>query len=128
MIAARMKSAASYILILIGGLAVGIGIAKLPKLLEKPYQQGNYAAYYPDARTRVVVYGTSTCPFCAQTRDYLNRQKIAYADFNVDQSPQASRQFAALHGSAVPVILIGDRLITGFKPQAIDAALKALGR
>ncbi len=128
MILAKLKSLAVYAAILAAGLGVGVGVAKVPKLLEKPYMQGDYAAYFPDSKTRVVVYGTTTCPFCAKTRQYLNERKIAYADLNVDVSDKAQQEFKALKGSAVPVILIGDRLITGFKPAAIDDALQAVAR
>jgi glutaredoxin len=125
MLMSRLKTAAVYATILVGGLGVGLALAKLPKLLEKRYQHGDYSTYFPDASTRVVVYGTSTCPFCAKARAHLAKQQVAFADFNVDKSAAANQQFKALKGAAVPVILIGDRLITGFQPDVIDDALRA---
>lgn len=127
-ISARLKTLAGYLLILAAGLGAGLALAKLPKLLEKPYQEGDYSRYFPDARTKVVVYGTSTCPYCAKARNYLKRKNIAYADFNVDESDQARSEFQSLKGVGVPVILVGNRLITGFKPDAIDDAIRAASR
>jgi mycoredoxin len=128
MLKAKLKSLLMYGLVLAAGLLVGVGAAKLPKLLERPYQQGDFSTHYADAKTPVVVYGTTTCPFCAKTREYLDQHKIAYADFNVDQSESARKKYSELKVKSVPAILIGDRLITGFRPDAIDAALKVIGR
>jgi len=125
-IAGKLKSAGLYALILAAGLAVGLGAAKLPKLLERPYQTGDYTSHFAEAKSKVVVYGTTTCPFCAKAREYLAEKKVAFADFNVDKSDAAQKQYATLKVKAVPAILIGDRLITGFRPDAIDDALKAI--
>ncbi|MEV4779097.1 glutaredoxin family protein [Burkholderia sp. LMU1-1-1.1] len=122
---ARLKTTALYFLILAGGLGVGLAIAKLPKLLEKRYQQGDYSAYFSTSNVKVVIYGTSTCPFCAKARDHLTHKKIAFSDFNVDKSEIANEQFKTFKGTVVPVIIIGDRLITGFQPDVIDEALRA---
>jgi len=126
--AGKLKTAGLYALILAAGLAVGLGAAKIPKLLERPYQTGNYTSHFAEANSKVVVYGTSTCPFCAKAREYLASKKVAYADFNVDTPGPAREKYAALHVKAVPAILIGDRLITGFRPEAIDDALKAVAQ
>jgi glutaredoxin len=125
MLITKLKAIALYLVILAGGLGVGLALAKLPKLLEKRYQQEDYSSYYAGHDTKVIVYGTSTCPFCAKARAYLSQNKIVFVDFNVDKSESANKQFKALKGSAVPVILIGDRLITGFQPDVIDDALRA---
>lgn len=124
----KLKTAGLYALILAAGLGVGLGAAKIPKLLERPYQTGNYSTHFADANSKVVVYGTTTCPFCAKARDYLAEKKVAYSDFNVDKSDVAQQKYKTLNVKAVPAILIGDRLITGFRPDAIDDALKAISR
>jgi glutaredoxin len=125
-IARNLKTAALYALILAAGLAVGLGAAKLPKLLERPYQTGDYSSHFASVESKVVVYGTTTCPFCAKAREYLAEKKVAYSDFNVDKSEAAQQKYKTLNVKAVPAILIGDRMITGFRPDAIDDALKAI--
>jgi mycoredoxin len=125
-VAGKLKTAALYALILAAGLAVGLGAAKIPKLLERPYQTGNYSSHFAEANRKVVVYGTTTCPFCAKAREYLSGKNVVFADFNVDKSDAAQKKYATLKVKAVPAILIGDRLITGFRPDAIDEALKTI--
>lgn len=128
MIASKLKTVMLYALILAAGLLVGLGAAKLPKLLERPYQTGNYSSHFASLNSKVVVYGTTTCPFCAKAREYLAEKKVAYSDFNVDNSEEARNKYKTLNVKAVPAILIGDRLITGFRPDAIDDALKAVAQ
>ncbi|NVE01016.1 glutaredoxin family protein [Massilia sp. BJB1822] len=124
MIGKKLKTAAAYVVILAAGLGAGLAIAKLPAMFKKPYVEGNYAAYFPDTATKVVVYGTETCPFCIKTRAYLKEHNIAFADLYVDQSEKAKKEFAQLGGGGVPMILIGNRRIEGFNQAAVEDALK----
>ncbi|WP_255756506.1 glutaredoxin family protein [Massilia sp. erpn] len=124
MIGKKIKVVAVYILILVAGLGVGLGLARLPAMFKKPYVEGNYAAYFPDTRTKVVVYGTETCPFCIKTRAYLKERNIAFADLYVDNSEKAKKEFGQLGGGGVPMILVGNRRIEGFNQAALDDALK----
>lgn len=126
MVAEKLKVIGAYTVVLAAGLTVGLAAAKLPKLLERPYQEGNYANHFANPNSKIVLYGTTTCPFCAKARKYLSEKKVDYSDFNVDVSDTAHKKYASLNVKSVPVILIGDRLITGFRPEAIDDALKAI--
>ncbi|WP_323144523.1 glutaredoxin family protein [Massilia phyllosphaerae] len=123
MFAKTAKNVVIYGLILVGGLAVGRYLPQLAQMVMPKYQQGDFAAYYPDAKTRVVVYGTETCPYCAKARAYLKERQVAFGDFDVAKSEKGKQDFAKLGGKAVPVILIGDRQLVGFNQAAIDAAL-----
>jgi len=127
MLANRFKSAVTYILIVAAGLLIGLIAPQLFKVLKPAYSTGDYSAYYPDANTRVVVYGTDTCPYCLQARAYLRERAIPFIDRDVDNSDQGRRDFAALGKRVVPVILVGDRLLTGFNKKHLDAALAKAG-
>jgi mycoredoxin len=126
MFAKTAKNLLVYALILAGGLAIGHYVPEAVRMFKPKYSEGNFAAYYPDARTRVVVYGTETCPFCAKTRAYLKGRNIAFGDFDVDKSDKGKHDFGELGGKSVPVILIGNRKLVGFDQKAIDAALDQL--
>lgn len=126
MFAKTAKNLVVYGLILAGGLAVGRYLPQVAQMVMPKYNQGDFAAYYPDAKTRVVVYGTETCPYCAKARAYLKERQVAFGDFDVAKSEKGKQDFAKLGGKAVPVILIGDRQLVGFNQAAIDAALDKL--
>jgi glutaredoxin len=126
MFAKKAKNLAVYAAILGGGLAIGHYLPQAVRMVMPKYSEGNFNAYYPDAKTKVVVYGTETCPYCARTRAYLKERNIAFSDFDVNKSEKGKHDFGELGGKAVPVILIGDRKLVGFDREAIDAALGKL--
>jgi glutaredoxin len=92
------------------------------------YVSGHYADVFQRAGKPVVLFSTSTCPYCQHTRDLLRAQSVDYEDLVIDQSPEAKRQFEALAGSAVPVLFIGDRRITGFHEDTIRESLALIRR
>jgi len=88
---------------------------------------GDYSTYYPGGKTSIVLYGTDTCPYCIQARAFLRERNIAFIDRDVSASTQGRREFAQLGRKAVPVILVGERLLTGFNPDHLESALVKAG-
>jgi glutaredoxin len=123
MILKTTKNLLIYGLILVTGLALGHYTPRLVRMLTPDYSEGNFSAYYPDAKVKVALYGTETCPYCAQAREYLRKRQIAFVDLDINNSEKGRRDFSALGGKGVPLILIGSRQMNGFYPAAIDAAL-----
>ncbi len=121
-----LRTVFSYLLIIAAGIAIGTIAPRVPQWLKGDYTEGNYTAYFPDPATKVVMYGTSTCPYCAKARAYLNERGIAYADYDVQNSP-AAQEAGKFEGKGVPLILIGNRRIEGFNPPVYDDALKNAG-
>lgn len=126
MIHKHIKTTAAYMAILAAGLGAGYGLSLLPALLKSNYTEGNYAAYFPDNKVKVVLYGTDWCQFCAKTRAYLTEHHIPFTDLDIEKSPLAKQQHAALGGGGVPVLLVGNRKIQGFNSGAIEAAVKKI--
>lgn len=73
----------------------------------------------------VVLYATTWCSNCAQTRKFLKANNIPYFEYDVDNSSEGQRQFKQLHGTGVPVILVKNSVIRGYDPDAIMQAAKA---
>ncbi len=122
----HVKTVLTYLLILVAGLGTGLVVANAPKWFKKPYVEGNYAQYYPDAQTKVVMYGTQSCPYCGKARELLRAKNVRFADLDVQHSPKAQKEFEQLGGTGVPVILIGNRRIQGFNQDAIEEALEVV--
>jgi glutaredoxin len=124
----HLKSVAGYVLVLAAGLGGGYVVAHAPAWLKPNYTEGNYSAYFPDAQTKVVLYGTSWCPHCADARAYLHKQNVKFVDLDVEKNPTAGAQYKQLGGEGVPTILVGNRRIQGFNADAIEAALQKLDK
>ncbi len=122
----KVKVFLSYALVMIAGLVIGYAAINLPRWLKSPYTEGDYAQYFPNPSTKVVVYGTQTCPFCVKTRELLTSQNISFADFDIEKLDKARQEFLKLGGEGVPLIIIGNRRIEGFNPTQIEAALATL--
>ena len=73
----------------------------------------------------VVLYATSWCPNCANTRKFLKAKNIPYFEYDVDRSSEGQKQFKQLHGNGVPVILVKNTVIRGYNPNAILAAVNS---
>jgi glutaredoxin 3 len=57
--------------------------------------------------------------------EYLSQKGIVFTERNVGKDPKAREELMALGLLSLPVIIIGDKRLTGFNPKAIDAALGA---
>lgn len=121
---ATAATAKLTVIIALGALA-GYGGGELMRQWQQPgpTEQGDYSAYYQTAGAHVVLFSTSTCPYCKQAREYLAERGVPYKDFVVDESKDSERLFGELGESGVPVLLAGDTLVRGFNPKAYAAAL-----
>ncbi|ABG04571.1 Glutaredoxin-like protein, YruB [Rubrobacter xylanophilus DSM 9941] len=74
--------------------------------------------------SKVVVFTTSSCPWCERAKRYLRERGVAFKEVNVERDPGAARDLVRRTGSTgVPVIKIGGKWIVGFDRQRIDQEL-----
>ncbi len=126
MVHKSVKTVAVYALILALGLGAGHALPQVWQMVKPKYNTGDFKAFHPNAKTQVVVYGTATCPYCIQARDYLKQRKVAFGDFDVKDGGKGQRDYATLGAKVVPVILIGNRRLEGFNEKAVADALEEL--
>ena len=75
---------------------------------------------------RVVVYTTTWCGACKKAKAYMERNGIRYTEYDVEKSAKAKREFKAMNGRAVPLLVVGDRRMHGFDVERFEALLAAL--
>jgi glutaredoxin len=86
----------------------------------------------PDAGSRaVIVYGASWCDACRQVMDFLKARHVLAVEKDIEADPAAEKEMraklvrAGLRGaSSIPIVDVGGRILIGFDPQALDAALR----
>ena len=128
----KALKAVLLIVILSGCFAAGLFGAPLIRATytrvfpDPTYSNGNFSSLYVAAGHSVVLFSTSTCPYCKKTREMFKRQGIAYTDYVTDKSKDAERRFEKYNGTAVPLIFIGDRKILGFDEGVIQSAIDNL--
>lgn len=69
----------------------------------------------------VIVYSTTTCPWCVRAKEYFDSKKIKYKDLNVGIDAKARAEMVQKSGQmGVPVIQIDNYVIVGFDQAAIE--------
>lgn len=121
-----LKQSLALILTVASGLAIGYAAIRVKEWTQKPYIEGDYSAYFAESKSQVVLYGTASCPYCKEARSYLHSKAIIFVDYDVDLHERGRNDFQKLRGQVVPLILIGNRQISGFDKNAIDDAIAQL--
>jgi glutaredoxin-like YruB-family protein len=80
------------------------------------------AAPPPD---RVTMYSTDWCPHCKNAKKYFESKGIRYTEYNVETSETGRKEYEALGGGGVPVIVVGSKVMRGFSPQSFENLRKA---
>jgi glutaredoxin-like YruB-family protein len=74
---------------------------------------------------KVIIYTTTTCPFCKMAKDFFKENNIEYIEKNVTTDEAALKEMVQKSGQmGVPVIDIDNQIIVGFDEEAICDALK----
>lgn len=75
--------------------------------------------------SEAIVYSSTNCHYCAQLKQYLKDQGIAYEERNIDTNPEYAQQLEGMGLMSVPVTVIGGMHILGLNPSRIKKALTA---
>ena len=73
-----------------------------------------------DAPSDLTIYTTSRCGYCRQAKAHFAARGIPYRERNIERSSDARTAFRRLGGNGVPLIVMGDRRMSGFSPASFD--------
>lgn len=111
-----------FLMIALAAIGYAISTAVLGKLSENntSVEYGDYtnviAAYSADT----IVFTSSTCVYCAAEIAYLDRNNIRHKEIVVDKNNRDMEYLIReLKQNSVPVIVRGDRLLSGFDEQKL---------
>lgn len=93
---------------------------------EPEFRVGDFASLYAWADSDVVMFSDSSCPFCTKTRELLTAERVEFKELLIDQSAEAKAEFLRRGGVGVPMLFVGDRLITGYRESAIREAVSLI--
>ncbi len=81
------------------------------------------------SRPLVIIYGAEWCGACHDAMKYLRRKGIPYVEKDVEKDPAAAREMqqklarSGLRAGSIPIIDVRGKVMVGFNPAEIDAAL-----
>lgn len=79
-------------------------------------------------KPKVVMYGTSWCPYCKQQREFFANNKIAFDEFDVEASKPNELAYSVLQGNGYPLTYVGYRRFAGFQEGEILTAISELAK
>ncbi|MEW6074839.1 MAG: glutaredoxin domain-containing protein [Candidatus Omnitrophota bacterium] len=73
---------------------------------------------------KVIVYSTSTCPWCIRVKQFLKDNNIAFENYDVSSDQAKAEEMIQKSGQmGVPVLDIAGQIIIGFDKERITKAL-----
>lgn len=74
--------------------------------------------------SKVILFSTSTCPWCKRAERYLKEKRVPFKEINVEKDAKAARDLVRKTGqTGVPVLKIGSKWIVGFDRARIEREL-----
>jgi glutaredoxin len=66
----------------------------------------------------LILYSTSKCGYCKKARAYMRKNDIAFTDYDIEKDRFANSEFKRLGGRGVPLLVRGEKTLTGFGPSS----------
>lgn len=76
-----------------------------------------------DAECDAVVFTTATCPYCQKARVLLDKEQVAWCEFDVNESSANHALFKEHGGNGVPLAIIGSTKLHGFNKAKYQSAI-----
>ncbi|MDD4203072.1 MAG: glutaredoxin domain-containing protein [Candidatus Omnitrophica bacterium] len=75
--------------------------------------------------SKIIVYGTPTCPYCTRAKEYFSNKNIDIEYIDVASNTSKGEEMVQKSGQmGVPVIDIDGSIIVGFDKEKIEETLK----
>jgi len=72
----------------------------------------------------VEIFTTPTCPYCAMTKELLDKEGISYIEYNVAVDEEARQRMVQTSGQlGVPVIIFDGNIVVGFDRASLQDAI-----
>ncbi|HLH24463.1 MAG TPA: Uxx-star family glutaredoxin-like (seleno)protein [Chloroflexota bacterium] len=75
----------------------------------------------------VVVYTTTTCPYCRMAKDYLTQHGVSFTERDVAADPAAAAEAVRIsRQQGVPIIAADGQVVVGFDRPGLDRLIAAV--
>ncbi|CAH0992565.1 hypothetical protein SIN8267_02698 [Sinobacterium norvegicum] len=69
----------------------------------------------------VIMYSTSWCGYCKKARRYFRSNNINFKEYDIEKNASAAKTFKRLGGKGVPLIVVGDKKMSGFSQSGFES-------
>ena len=88
-----------------------------PRITASPFTGKNRTT---TSSNQVILYSTSWCGYCKKARNYFQANNIPFTEYDVETSEKGKRDYQAMNGNGVPIILVGAKRLNGFSPTSFE--------
>lgn len=68
----------------------------------------------------VIMYGADWCPRCREAKQYMATKGIRFVYYNIEVDAAAKRDFDAYGGTGIPLIIVGNNKMRGFRAATLE--------
>lgn len=73
---------------------------------------------------KIIIYTTSTCPWCLKTKEFFKENNVKYKEVNVQEDEKARNEMFEKSGQfGVPVVDLNGKIIVGFQKDVLKKTL-----
>lgn len=72
----------------------------------------------------ILMISSETCVHCKLARRWLTVHNVAFRECVIERDAPCAQRYRALYAPGTPLLVVRDRVLRGFSPQAILAVLK----
>jgi len=73
---------------------------------------------------RVTMYSTAWCGYCKKAKKYFQAKGIPFVEYDIEKNARAKKDYDALGGKGVPVIVMGKKRMNGFSVAGFERFYK----
>jgi glutaredoxin len=75
-------------------------------------------------KKKVTMYSTAWCGYCKKAKKYFQAKGIPFVEYDIEKNARAKRDYDALGGKGVPVIVMGKKRMNGFSVAGFERFYK----
>jgi glutaredoxin len=96
---------------------------------EKSYSTGRGSNSDDNELASIVLYRVADCIVCDQVKDFVTDNKLTLTEKDVENDFDLQQELKNKNGGQlrVPILLIGDKVLSGYKPDELFSALTNAG-
>ena len=79
-----------------------------------------------DSSCDAIVFTTATCPYCQQARLLLDKEKVDWCEFDINEHKSNFALYTEHGGNGVPLAIIGSTKLLGFNKEKYLSAIKKI--